>query len=204
MTRLAAWLIAATLCSCSTGRIPHIPGDPSPSVKNTESELRYQALLEHTTRSQSVYDQMDTKVFFRVTWQSPQFSDARITREGEFKAWPQSMLDEKRVAERARLEEVTEFFLAIHANDYRFEDFEKKSGSLWRVVLVVDGQEVAPLEMIRLGRTSYDMRSIYSYMESFWVGYTLRFPKQALPPGKTFELKLASALGRVELPFTAE
>ena len=197
------WALVLLLCGCATQRIPHVPGDPPPAVDDGAAERAYQDTLDRWTRSQSVYDNLDTKLFVRATYQSAPFAEARVRREGVFKAWPEPMLQEKLHAEQQRLEGVTEFFLAVHANDYRFEDFDK-ANSLWRMVLKVGGQEIAPVEVKRLGRTNTEMRSTYSYMESFWVGYRVQFPKQALTPGQGFELMLASALGKVDLPFTAE
>jgi hypothetical protein len=66
------------------------------------------------------------------------------------------------------------------------------------------GDELAPLSVERLGRTNVELRSYYSYMESFWVGYRVRFPKRSFAAGETFKLKLASALGQAELVFTAD
>jgi hypothetical protein len=75
---------------------------------------------------------------------------------------------------------------------------------MWRFVMVVGDEELAPISVERLGRTNVEMRSYYSYMESFWVGYRVRFPKKTFNPGDRFRLKLASALGHAELPYTAD
>lgn len=200
------WLAAASLlllAACPSARIPRIPGDPPPAVRDAAAEREYQVVLEKHTSAQGVYDNLDTKVFFQASWQSPRFADARIRREGLFKAWPAAELETKLGAERTRLADATEFFLAVHANDYRFDDFDRPN-TMWRMVLVVGGEELAPVSVERLGRSNTEMRSYYSYMESFWVGYRVRFPLRTLAPGQTFHLKLASALGQAELPYTAE
>jgi hypothetical protein len=200
------WVVGALLAlttACATGRIPHIPGDPPPAVKDVDAERAYQVVLDTFTSEQGVYDNLDTKLFFRATWQSPTFVEARVRREGLFKAWPAAELDSKLTAERARVGDATEFFFAVHANDYRFDDFERPN-SMWRFVLVAGGEELAPVQVERLGRTNTEMRSYYSYMESFWVGYRVRFPKRAFGPGEKFHLKLASALGQAELAYTAD
>ncbi len=189
--------------ACAGGHIPRIPGDPPPAVKDVDAERRYQEVLEKFTRAQGVYDNLDTKLFFQVTWQSPEFADARVRREGMFKAWPTAELEPKLTAERTRLADTTEFFFAVHANDYRFDDFDRPN-TMWRVVLIVGGEELAPVSVERIGRSNTEMRSYYSYMESFWVGYRMRFPKRALNPGDGFRLRLASALGQAEFPFTAD
>jgi hypothetical protein len=191
------------MTACASGRVPHIPGDPPPAVNDADAERDYQAVLEKFTSEQGVYDNLDTKLFFRATWQSPTFSAARVKREGLFKAWPNAELEKKQSEEKTRLADATEFFFAVHANDYRFDDFERPN-SMWRFVMVVGDEELAPISVERLGRTNVEMRSYYSYMESFWVGYRVRFPKKTFNPGDRFRLKLASALGHAELPYTAD
>lgn len=194
-------LLALILSGCATGHIPRIPGDPPPAVSDNEAERNYQDLLAKFTAEQGVYDNLDTKLFFRATWLSPAFSAARVRREGLFKSWPSAMLETKLSEEEKRLTDVTEFFFAVHANDYRFDDFEKPN-TMWRFVMVVGGEEIAPATIERLGRTNTEMRSYYSYMESFWVGYRVRFPRKV--NGEKFSLKLASALGKAELNYTPE
>ena len=200
------WQVAASLLmlvGCAAGRIPRIPGDPPPAVRDFDAEREYQRVLERYTSSQGVYDNLDTKVFFQATWLSPRFVEARVRREGMFKAWPAADLEKNLGVERARLADATEFFLAVHANDSHHDDFDRRN-TMWRMVLMVGGQELAPVSVERIGRSNTDMRSYYSYMESFWVGYRVRFPKRTLAAGEGFRVKLASALGQAELPFTAE
>lgn len=200
------WALAAALgltLGCATARLPRVPGDPPPAVRDVEAEAAYQATLEAHTQARAVYDNLDTRVFFQATWQSPAFAEARVRREGMFKAMPSAEVSQRLAEEQARLAEATEFFLGVHANDYRFDDLERPN-SQWRLVLVVDGEELKPTSVERLGRTTTELRSYYSYMESFWVGYRVRFPRVAMTPGRTVRLKLASALGQAELPFTAE
>lgn len=188
--------------ACVSAPLPRVPGDPPPAVKDVAAEREYQAILEQHTASQAVYDNLDTKVFFRATWQSPAFSEARVRREALFKAIPAGELAQRLEAEQKRLSDATEFFLGVHANDYRFEDFAR-ADSMWRLVLVVDGVEHKPVQIERLGRTNVEMRSYYSYMESFWVGYRVRFPRVELANGERFSFRLASALGQAELKFIA-
>ncbi len=200
------WLggpLVLVLTACPSARIPHVPGDPPPAVLDGSEERAYQKVLERHTSSKGVYDNLDTKLFFQATWLSPVFADARVKREGQFKAWPPAELEKKLGAERTRLTDATEFFFAVHANDYRFDDFDKVN-TMWRMVLVVGNEELPPVSVERLGRTNTEMRSYFSYMESFWVGYRVRFPSRPLAAGQTFRLKLASALGQAELAFTAE
>jgi hypothetical protein len=198
------WRVFALLAlGCASARIPHVPGDPPPAVADPEAEKRYQAVLERYTSAQGVYDNLDTKLFFRATWQAPALVAARVRRQAQFKAWPAAEVEPQLAAEQAKVGDGVEFFLAVHANDYRFDDFERPT-SMWRMVLVAGEDEVSPTLVERLGRSNVEMRSYYSYMESFWVGYRVRFPKRSFGRGEQFRLKLASALGKAELTYTAD
>ncbi len=196
-------LAAAVASACSTARIPRVGGDPPPAFTDGAKEHAYQVVLDASTRSQAVYDNLDTNVFFHATWQSPRFVEARVAREAAFRALPTGEAARALDVERARLADGVEFFLGVHANSYRFEDFGRP-GSMWRLALIADGREVTPTAVERLGRTSTQLQAVYSYLEAFWVGYRVRFPAVALPPGRPFTFRLASPLGQADLVFTAD
>lgn len=203
MSGRALVLACVALAGCTTARIPRVGGDPPPADRDPKVEQAYQVVLDRYTRSMAVYDNLDTNVFFHATWQAPAFVEARMARDASFRAIPAAEAQANLEAEKTRLLDVTEFHLAVHANDYKYEDFNR-ADSMWRLALEVDGKEVRPISIERLGRTSSPMRSIYSYMEPFWVGYRIRFPKVALSTGQTFTFRLASALGRADLVYTAD
>jgi hypothetical protein len=191
------------LAGCATGRVPRVPGDPPPAVRDAEVEREYQLLLDRETSQAAVYDNLDSKLFFRAVWQSPGFVQARVRREALFKDMPADAQQARLEVEQARLAGKTEIFLAVHANDSKHEDFSRPN-TMWRMVLVVDGREVLPVEIERLGRATTELRSYYSFMESFWIAYRVRFPQVDLKPGQEFEFRLSSALGRADLKFKAE
>lgn len=198
--RARVWVLLV-LAGCATARIPRLGTDPPPVDPDPALESAYQQTLERATRSQSVYDLFDTRLFVHATWESSAFSEARINRLARFRAMP---IEEERSlleAERQRLKDVVEFHLAVHANDPKMDDFDRV-GSMWRVALVADGRELTPQSIERIGRTTTDQRSIYTYMEPFWVGYRVRFIK----PGATTSmvLKIASSVGKAELSYSGE
>jgi hypothetical protein len=193
-------IVLTLSAACATARIPRVAGEPSPAETDQALESAYQQTLDRYTRSQGVYDYLDTRLFVHATWESTPFMEARVKRYGRFRALP---LEEERSAmeaERQRLRDVTEFHLAVHANDPKMDDFDKP-GSMWRLALLVDGRELSPVLIERIGRANTEQRSIYSYMESFWVGYRVRFPKAT---GGSMTLKIASAVGKAELAFALE
>lgn len=185
------------IAACSTARFARVGGDPPPADADPALESAYQQTLERATRSQGIYDNLDTKLFVYATFESAPFMEARVKRFARFRALPAEEESAAMEAERQRLAGVIEFHLAVHANDPKMDDFDRP-GSMWRLALVSNGKELAPTSVERIGRTTTDQRSIYSYMESFWVGYRVRFPKAEAP----FTLKLASAVGKAELAFT--
>lgn len=199
--RWRAPLLVSLLVGCAGARLPRVPGDPAPAAANETLERQYQLELERFTRQQAVYDHLDTRLFVQATWQAPRFVSARLSRVAAFKAIPPGELVTQQEAEAKRLADVTEFFVAVHANDARFDDFDRPN-SMWRIALVANGVEATPLSIERLGRSNIEMRSVYSYMESFWVGYRVRFPKVDLGPGGTMMVRVASAVGRAELQFS--
>lgn len=201
--RLGSVALGLALAGCASGRVPRVPGDPPPAVRDVQAEGSYQALLDEQTQLAAVYDNLDSKVFFRAVWQSPRFTEARVRREAMFKDMPPEVFERRLAEERTRIGEDEEIFFGVHANDPHFEDFSR-SNTMWRMVLVVDGRELTPVSIERLGRANTELRSYYSWMESFWIAYRIRFPHADLRPGQEFSFRLSSALGRAELKFKAE
>jgi hypothetical protein len=200
------WALPALLLAlgCAEARLPRVPGDPPPALSDLSAERGYQAVLEQATRTAAIYDLLDAKAFLGATWQTPAFAEARVRREGAFKLWPPELLATRLEAERQRLEGVTEFFLGVQVNEPRFDDFGRPH-SIWRLALEVDGgAQLEPLSIERLGRTSVELRSSYSFLESFWVGYRVRFPAVTPRPGQRLTLHLASAVGAAHLVYLVE
>lgn len=197
------WAPLLVLAACASARVPRVPGEPPPAVRDAKQEQVYQALLDEQTKSAAVYDNLDSKVFLLGVWQSPRFVEARVRREAMFKDMPEAVFAQRLSEERARLGDATEIFFGVHANDYKYEDFSRPN-TMWRMVLLVDGQELLPTEIERLGRATTEQRSYYSWLESFWIAYRIRFPHVELRPGQKFTFRLSSALGRADLSFKAE
>ncbi len=198
--RVAISFFAVWALSCSSARFPRVPGDPPPTYGDVRREADYLATVDRNTRSTAIYDNLDSRVFLQATWHSPEFAKARAEREASFQALSsaatEALIDDASV--RAR--DATEFFFAVHVNDSRFDDFDRRS-SMWRLVLWVDGKEYALQNIERLGRSTPKLRAYYSYFESFWVAYRLQFP--AIDEATVSELKLrvSSVLGQAELVF---
>ncbi|MBL8917420.1 MAG: hypothetical protein JNJ54_01050 [Myxococcaceae bacterium] len=200
MRAVVATAGAVLLLGCANARIPRVSGDPAPIDSDPAIESAYQQTLERYTRSQGIFDYLDTRLFVHATWEATPFVEARVKRFARFRALPAEEERAALEAERQRLKDVTEFHLAVHANDPKMDDFDRRD-SMWRLALVVDGKETTPELIERIGRTNTEQRSTYSYMEPFWVGYRVRFPRSS---GGPMTLKIASSVGKAELSFAGE
>ena len=196
------WIVLASVvafgASCAQGRVPRI-GDAPPSARDDGAEVAYQDVLARSSDRKAIYDGLDTRLFVSSTWQSEEFVTARIQRQAAFRDLSKAEADEMLAAERARLKDDTVFFFGVHANDPRHDDFDRPN-SVWSLTLVSDGTPLRPVEVRRIGRSTSDMRGVYPYMDTFWVGYEVRFIA-ARPP---FKLKVASSLGEAVLEFSGK
>jgi hypothetical protein len=200
--RVAALL--GLLSSCTT--TPPTIGDPAPQLNDRRSEQEYQGVFERYSDRAEIYDGFDTRLFAGATFQSMEFREARVKRQGEFQILPKPRLEELLAKERTEEAQFNDFHLGVHVNDYRFEDFANRKRSIWRIVMLTPAGEVEPLSVERIGRANLDMRAMYPYLGVFWVAYRVRFPK-VTPDGTPIigenvshvTLRLASTLGHAEL-----
>jgi hypothetical protein len=199
--RLALALLALAGCA----RVPPTIGDPAPTLRDVEAERAYAQVLERYSDRGEIYAIFDTRLFAGATLQTPAFREARVRRQALFQVLPPPKVDALLADERAQAEAANEFFLGVHVNEPRYDDFGR-ADSIWRVVLVTPSGEVSAQEIQRIGRADLPMRAFYPYVGSFWVGYRVRFPRAftdgspVLPEGtERVTLRLASALGKVEL-----
>ncbi len=204
-TLSAALLCAALLSGCQWMMgMPHV-GPPPPRVADDASEAHYQEVLGRWTRRAEIYEGLDSRAFFVASLETMELRQARVERLSEFRGLPQSERAALLEKERAEHANSIVLFLAVHVNERRFDDFSRK-GSMWHLALVGEGGEVEPISVEKLGGPDPNLRALYPYLEDFWVGYRLKFPR-ALPGGRPllplhsggFELSLSSAVGRARL-----
>lgn len=199
--RVAALL--GVLAGCTT--TPPTIGDPAPQLADRRAEQEYQEIFDQYSDRGEIYDGFDTRMFAAATFQTMRFREARVKRLAEFQFLPKPRVDELLAKERTEETQYNEFFLGVHVNDPRFEDFSYRN-SIWRIVMLTPSAEVEPVSIERIGRSNLNLRSTYSYLGVFWVAYRVRFPK-LLPDGSPVipesasyvHLRMASTLGHTEL-----
>lgn len=207
MKRLLLSALVALSFGCATA--PAKVGERAPYLQG-DAELKYQETFSHYSDHAEVYALFDTRAFFGMTYEAPAFREARTQRVATFQQWPPALLQQKVAEEKAAAETGHQFYMGVHMNDRHYEDFDKKD-SVWRIALVTPTGEVTPITIERLGRSTLDIRAIYPYMDDFWVGYLITFPKTladgtpTVPPGTTeLRVRVASTLGKAEMKFPAE
>jgi hypothetical protein len=199
--RLALALLALAGCT----RVPPTIGDPAPTLRDVEAERAYTQTLERYSDRGEIYALFDTRLFAGATLQTLPFREARVRRQAAFELLPPAKVESLLADERAQAATHHEFFLGVHTNDPRHDDFGQPR-SIWRLALATAGGEVTPTLVQRIGRADLPMRAYYPYVGSFWVGYRVRFPRQfadgspVIAEGvEQVTLRVASALGQVEL-----
>jgi hypothetical protein len=199
-------VLLAAGCALSPPKV----GEQGASVPSAAEEKAYQQTLEHYSDHAEVYDLLNTHMFTALTYQSWPFREARIHRMATFQVQPQAVVDKNLAIERSAFDSFHEFFFGVHLPYYRYDDFDRRN-SIWRISLVTDVGETTATSVERLGRADLNMRAIYPYMDDFWVGYRIRFPRSTasgdpvIPPGtKRMMVRIASTLGKAELHFPAE
>jgi hypothetical protein len=206
--RRLAWI--AMLATAHCVRHPPIVGEQPPVLNNSSAESAYQdALARYSDRSE-IYDRLDTRLFAAATYQSWPFRQARVQRMALFQVQPPPVVLKKLDLEKTEFDAFHDFFLGVHVNARRFDDFDRPN-SIWRVSLVTPTAEASPASIERIGRSDLNMRAIYPYMDEFWEGYRVRFPRK-LPDGTTLvlpetaklTLRVASTLGKAEMVFPVE
>jgi hypothetical protein len=206
LSGLAALLLALAGCAST----PPTLGDPAPGLKDERAEKAYQETLERFTARDEVYAVFDTVLFAATTFQTPAFREARVRRRAEFQHIPAPRVEEMLAEERTEAAQAHTFFLGVHANDPQYDDFDRRN-SIWRLALLTQAGEARPTSIRRIGRTNLDLRAIYPYMGTFWVGYRVDFPTTfpdgtpVLPQGtERVTLRVASTLGTADLVMSAQ
>jgi hypothetical protein len=204
--RRCAALVALLASSCVM-RAPTV-GDPAPTLSDLSAEREYMRVLERYSARAEMYHLFDTRAFVAATLLAPTFREAKARRLAAFRSETPSELEARLEQARVEAAQAHEFFVGMHVNEPRYDDLDR-ANSIWRIALVTPAGEVLPTRVERVGRSSLDMRAIYPYMDPFWVGYRVRFPREVagqpvVPPGtEQVVLQIASTLGKANLVVAA-
>jgi hypothetical protein len=194
---LAVVLVAAAGVSGCTAMHAH---QPMPSAVEGEwATVRFAA-----TRRFQLYDGLLHRATATATHLGEAEREARARRLAEWLVWTPQELEQRLAEERAAAATEEQFVLSFYASESRQNDLDAAS-SVWRVALVADDAELLPtrIEGIEADAT---IRGLFPYVGPFDVVYLVRFPRApgGSLTGRAFVLRIASAVGRIELDYAEQ
>ncbi len=176
-----------------------MPRQPTPGPE----QGRWPTERDRFTRSIKIYDRLDDRAFATVTYQAPSVRAARVERVAVWRGLTDQERDARLAQERDEAARFEDFLLAFYTNDRAANDLDSPK-SVWRVALEVPGAgEVhsASIEQVHVDAT---LAQLYPYIGNFDTVYRVRFSRWPGPKALAelpFVLRVAGALGNVELPF---
>jgi hypothetical protein len=204
------WLglpLLVVMAGCSMG--PPRVAPRIPSLPDTEAEARYQTALDRTTGTAQLYDAFRTRAFLAATLQTPAFRKVRAEREAAFRSETRAELESRLAKEQAEAEEGWEWFVGVDVRNPEHQDLDRKDSS-WRVAMITPAGTFLPSRVERVGRSTEAIRTLYPYLDTFWVAYRVVFPREvdgvAVVPEGTGEvvLELAGVAGQAQLRVSAD
>ncbi len=202
MTRRALLLALLSLAGCGAiqgvkSRLP--PREPQPGPEAGE----FADVRDEATRQFRLYDGFIHRATATATWLSPPVREAGTRRLAEWQGWSAADLEKALAAGQADAALGEEFVLAFYTASPRDNDLDAKP-SIWRIQ-IDDGTGQAVAATITGVSEDATMRQLFPFIGPFDQVYRVRIPWKGAPlEGRPFKLEIASALGRISLPFNQE
>ena len=183
-------------CGCSQKRQDMANGKATADVQPGE----YGAALNHWSRTEKVYEKLETRLIVNATWRSGAFRDAWADEWARRYVLSDAERDEIKRREHGDSESYHEFFFAAYTPETRWNDFSKRD-SMWRLRLFDDaGNSVEPLVVTKVKNDDPKAHAFYPYFTLWTKGYVVKFPRGGLSPdSKTLRFQLTSGVGAAEL-----
>ena len=199
MTRRALLLALLSLAGCGAvqgvkSRLP--PREPQPGPEAGE----FADLRDDATRQARLYDGFLHRASATATWLSPPVREAATRRVALWQGWSAEDLASALAAEQAEAAKGEEFVLAFYSAERRNNDLDARP-SVWRIELI-DGTDQASAGTITVVRDDATMRQLFPYVGPFDLLYRVKVPWKGAPlAGRPFLLRIAGAVGRIDLRF---
>lgn len=156
--------LALVLAGCSSG-------------KAITKKAAYSNALDKWTRSVTVYEGMDPRLYLNVTYKDKTFRDAYTERYAEGFELPEAYKGMLLVREAEASEQYNEFFLAVYSPVEALNDLDAKN-SVWRLFLEdSSGARLAPVSITRLGPEDALLREFFPFFDPWSRAYIVKFPK---------------------------
>jgi hypothetical protein len=138
----------------------------------------YSGALDRWTRSERVYENVESRLFVSATLLSWEFRQSQIAYRTERERLAGVDVDKLTSSNRKEAAQWVEFFVAAHTHEWRWNRLENRSkDAIWRLRLINDkGVVLSPETINRLGSDDPRYRALYPAYKDFYVGYRVRFP----------------------------
>lgn len=167
----------------------------------------YQAVTAAWTRSAELRRDYQMIAEVHATFKAPEWRAAWLDRRANLGNASDEARAALETAERAADAEAYEVEIIMATWDRRENDLHRGARSTWQVVLVDgDGQEIAPIEIVRDRRSEHAIRAEFPHHGDFTEAYVARFPRtgRVLGAGVTaIRLRVSSTRGGIELTWAA-
>lgn len=200
---LAALTLVCALTAAACGGAARVP-------LTNEWPARAGAFDEETrrwTRSESMSAAYQQVLSVDATLLAPSWRAARAARDARLRALGPAATEELAAKARADATGPWEIELLVTTWDRRENDLHRGDRATWRVALLDEqGNEIAPIEVVRDRRPQHVVRAEYPHLGDFAQPYIARFPKDKVvlgPQVRRVRLRLTSVRGAVELQWLA-
>lgn len=168
--------------------------------------------LDRWTRSDQVYEGLDSRLYIHATFKATSYREAYTERYSQEYELDPALATALLSRELNQAETYNEFFIAAFTPEDRWNDFHKKD-SVWKLYLEDDtGAKLSPVSVTRVEAKDPSIREFFPHLDPWSYGYLVRFPKYTpagttpLPGPETEWMKLVATgvLGRAEMTWHFE
>ncbi|MBE9528666.1 MAG: hypothetical protein IME99_05455 [Proteobacteria bacterium] len=159
----------------------------------------YSEQLDAWTRSTKIYDGIDVRLTMNATFRNRDFRAAYVRRYVEAYRLEEGSKEAMDTREAEESELYNEFFVSVSAPDSSLNDLDSKR-SVWKLYLEDGaGAVLSPVSVKRISTSSALISTLFPYMDTWSVGYIVRFPRysasgtEPVPNEKSKYLKLRIA-----------
>lgn len=198
----AALLLALLSAACAPS-VPRVKLDNSWPAQPGD----YDEVVDEWTRKASLRAEYQEVLELAATLKSPEWRLAFAERDAQFRGLTGAAREQRFAQAKADGAGPWEFQLMVTTWDRRENDLDRGQKSIWKVTLLdANGNEIAPLEIVKDKRPAFAVRAEYPALGDFAQAYVVRFPREAnvLGPGvRDVVLRMSSTRGGISLRWQA-
>ena len=155
---------------------------------------------EGASRRAALYDGLDHRADVSGTWLSPEVRLSASRQLAEWQGWSEAELSKAQAADLAAGEKGEEFVVAVFTAERKHNDLDGRP-SVWHIELD-DGTQRAAAASVEAMVADATVLQLFPYIGPFDLVYRVVVPWKGAPlQGRPFVLRVASALGAMELDF---